>query len=135
MNTDELRQRLADTAVLPIMPIASVDAALAEIDEMAADGVLAIEILFRTAEAASAIMVRRDILLPSLMANVIRIAGSQARASATQPYAELQLATMQNRRARNPGINLELGVQRLDRWSGKTQFCGQTSGKVVCVDE
>jgi hypothetical protein len=50
-------------------------------------------------------MVRRDILLPFLMADVIRTAGGQVRASVTQPYAELQQATMQKRPARSPGIN------------------------------
>src|SRR5258708_19629234 len=32
-------------------------------------------------------------------------------------------------------ISSSIGVQRLDRWTGKIQFCGQTNGKVVCVDE
>jgi hypothetical protein len=32
-------------------------------------------------------------------------------------------------------ISSSIGVQRLDRWTGKIQFCGQASGKVVCVDE
>jgi hypothetical protein len=32
-------------------------------------------------------------------------------------------------------ISSSIGVQRLDRWTGKIQFCGQANGKVVCVDE
>jgi hypothetical protein len=32
-------------------------------------------------------------------------------------------------------ISSATGVQRLDRWTGKIQFCNQTNGKVVCVDE
>jgi hypothetical protein len=32
-------------------------------------------------------------------------------------------------------ISSSIGVQRLDRWTGKIEFCGQTNGKVVCVDE
>jgi hypothetical protein len=32
-------------------------------------------------------------------------------------------------------ISSSIGVQRLDRWTGKIQFCNQTNGKVVCVDE
>jgi hypothetical protein len=32
-------------------------------------------------------------------------------------------------------VSSSIGVQRLDRWTGKLQFCNQTSGKVVCVDE
>lgn len=32
-------------------------------------------------------------------------------------------------------ISSSIGVQKLDRWTGKIQFCGQTNGKVVCVDE
>jgi len=52
MNTDELRRRLADTALLPILPVASPDDALREIDAMVEEGVFAVEILFRTAEAA-----------------------------------------------------------------------------------
>jgi 2-dehydro-3-deoxyphosphogluconate aldolase/(4S)-4-hydroxy-2-oxoglutarate aldolase len=52
MKTDGLRRRLADTAILPIMPIGSVEAALGEIDLLAEDGVAVIEILFRTPEAA-----------------------------------------------------------------------------------
>jgi hypothetical protein len=32
-------------------------------------------------------------------------------------------------------VSSSIGVQRLDRWTGKIQFCSQTSGKVVCVDE
>jgi hypothetical protein len=32
-------------------------------------------------------------------------------------------------------ISSSIGVQRLDRWTGKIQFCGQTNGKVVCIDE
>jgi hypothetical protein len=32
-------------------------------------------------------------------------------------------------------ISSSIGVQRLDRWTGKIQFCSQVSGKVVCVDE
>jgi hypothetical protein len=32
-------------------------------------------------------------------------------------------------------ISSSIGVQRLDRWTGKIQFCSQPSGKVVCVDE
>jgi hypothetical protein len=32
-------------------------------------------------------------------------------------------------------ISSSIGVQRLDRWTGKIQFCGQANGRVVCVDE
>jgi hypothetical protein len=32
-------------------------------------------------------------------------------------------------------ISSSIGVQRLDRWTGKIQFSGQANGKVVCVDE
>jgi hypothetical protein len=32
-------------------------------------------------------------------------------------------------------ISSSIGVQRLDRWTGKIQFCGQVNGKVVCIDE
>jgi hypothetical protein len=32
-------------------------------------------------------------------------------------------------------ISSSIGVQRLDRWTGKIQFCSQANGKVVCVDE
>jgi hypothetical protein len=32
-------------------------------------------------------------------------------------------------------ISSSIGVQRLDRWTGKIQFCNQANGKVVCVDE
>jgi hypothetical protein len=32
-------------------------------------------------------------------------------------------------------ISSSIGVQRIDRWTGKIQFCGQANGKVVCVDE
>jgi hypothetical protein len=32
-------------------------------------------------------------------------------------------------------ISSSIGVQRLDRWTGKIQFCSQADGKVVCVDE
>ena len=32
-------------------------------------------------------------------------------------------------------ISSSIGVQKLDRWTGKIQFCNQVSGKVVCVDE
>jgi hypothetical protein len=32
-------------------------------------------------------------------------------------------------------VSSSIGVQRLDRWTGKIQFCSQANGKVVCVDE
>jgi uncharacterized membrane protein YbhN (UPF0104 family) len=32
-------------------------------------------------------------------------------------------------------VSSSIGIQRLDRWTGKIQFCSQTNGKVVCVDE
>jgi hypothetical protein len=32
-------------------------------------------------------------------------------------------------------ISSSIGVQRLDRWTGKIQFCSQANGKVICVDE
>jgi hypothetical protein len=32
-------------------------------------------------------------------------------------------------------ISSSIGVQRLDRWTGKIQFCSQVNGRVVCVDE
>jgi hypothetical protein len=32
-------------------------------------------------------------------------------------------------------VSSSIGVQRLDRWTGKIQFCNQANGKVVCVDE
>ena len=32
-------------------------------------------------------------------------------------------------------ISSSIGIQRLDRWTGKIQFCSQANGKVVCVDE
>jgi hypothetical protein len=32
-------------------------------------------------------------------------------------------------------VSSSIGVQRLDRWTGKIQFCNLTNGKVVCVDE
>jgi hypothetical protein len=32
-------------------------------------------------------------------------------------------------------VSSSIGVQRLDRWTSNIQFCSQTNGKVVCVDE
>jgi hypothetical protein len=32
-------------------------------------------------------------------------------------------------------VSSSIGLQRLDRWTGKIQFCSQPNGKVVCVDE
>jgi hypothetical protein len=32
-------------------------------------------------------------------------------------------------------VSSSIGVQRLDRWTGKIQFCNLANGKVVCVDE
>ena len=32
-------------------------------------------------------------------------------------------------------VSSSIGVQRLDRWTGKIQFCSQANGKVVCVNE
>jgi len=52
-------------------------------------------------EAASAKMVRRDILLPFLMAGVIRLRVAKS-APHHATYAERQLATMQKRRLGAP---------------------------------
>jgi len=32
-------------------------------------------------------------------------------------------------------VSSSIGVQRLDRWTGKIQFCSQANGKVICIDE
>jgi hypothetical protein len=32
-------------------------------------------------------------------------------------------------------ISSSTGVQRLDRWTGKIQFCNLAGGKVACIDE
>ncbi|MDQ0391434.1 bifunctional 4-hydroxy-2-oxoglutarate aldolase/2-dehydro-3-deoxy-phosphogluconate aldolase [Labrys monachus] len=66
LSTDHLRRRLAEAAILPILPVSSPDAALDEIDRMAAEGMSAVEILFRTAEAA-AVLARAKARHPSIL--------------------------------------------------------------------
>lgn len=51
MNTAELRARLAETPILPVMAVKSVEEGLRDIDGLVAAGAPVIEILFRTPEA------------------------------------------------------------------------------------
>jgi 2-dehydro-3-deoxyphosphogluconate aldolase/(4S)-4-hydroxy-2-oxoglutarate aldolase len=55
MDRKELRARLAEAAIMPIITVRAVDKALADITRLIEEGVGAIEIVFRTAEAATAL--------------------------------------------------------------------------------
>jgi len=55
MDSKELRARLAEAAIMPIITVRAVDKALADIARLIEEGVGAIEIVFRTAEAAAAL--------------------------------------------------------------------------------
>lgn len=55
MDASELRGRLAEAAIMPIVTVRSVEKALTEIDRLLADGIRAVEIVFRTPEAAAAL--------------------------------------------------------------------------------
>lgn len=55
MDAKELRARLAEAAIMPIVTVRSVDKALADIGRLIEEGIGALEIVFRTPEAATAL--------------------------------------------------------------------------------
>jgi len=55
MDARELRARLAEAAIMPIVTVRSVDKALADIGRLIEEGIGALEIVFRTPEAATAL--------------------------------------------------------------------------------
>jgi len=55
MDASELRARLAEAAIMPIMTVRSVETTLAEIGRLSEEGIGVVEIVFRTAEAAEAL--------------------------------------------------------------------------------
>ncbi|MBZ9938410.1 bifunctional 4-hydroxy-2-oxoglutarate aldolase/2-dehydro-3-deoxy-phosphogluconate aldolase [Mesorhizobium sp. BR1-1-16] len=55
MTPSELRGRLADAPILPILTVRAVETTMQQIDRLVACGIAAIEVVFRTSEAAGAL--------------------------------------------------------------------------------
>jgi 2-dehydro-3-deoxyphosphogluconate aldolase/(4S)-4-hydroxy-2-oxoglutarate aldolase len=83
MDQKELRARLAAAAIMPIMTVRSVDKTLADIGRLIEEGIGAVEIVFRTPEAAAALAEARKRFPKALIGAGTMLRADQVKAAIT----------------------------------------------------